>query len=304
MNLSVVISAYNEEKNIKECIESVEDIASEVIVVDNSSSDKTSEIASKKGAKIFNQENDPKKIDLQKNFGFSKAKEAWILSLDADERVSAKLAEEIQKVISEDSNVAGYKIPRKNVIFGKWVRNSIWWPDYQLRLFRRGKGKFLRATVHQPIEVKGEVRHLSEPLTHYNYNSINDFVDRINNIYTEVEADEVVRSGKKLHWVESIRMPTQDFLKTYFLQKGYKDGLHGLVLSILQSIYMFLVFAKVWEKQGFYEKNEKEIINVFKVEIENISQDYKFWIFTSLSRETRNPFKRFLYLISKKFSSY
>lgn len=304
MKLSVVISAYNEEKNIKECIESVEDIASEIIVVDNSSSDKTAEIASKKGAKIFSRENDPKKIDLQKNFGFSKAKEDWILSLDADERVGVKLANEIKSVLSQESNIAGFYIPRKNIIFNKWIKNSIWWPDYHLRLFRRGKGKFSGATVHKEPEVKGEVRHLSEPLTHYNYNSISQFVSKMNDIYTEIEADEVIRSGKKLNWIESIKMPAQDFLKTYFLQKGYKDGLHGLVLSILQSIYMFLVFAKVWEKQGFYEKNEKEMINILKTEIDNICQDYKFWIFTSLNRETRNPFKRFLYFISKKFVNY
>lgn len=300
MKLSVVISSHNEEKNIKDCIESVEEIADEIIVVDNSSTDKTAEIAAKAGVKIFHQENDPKKIDLQKNFGFSKATGDFILSLDADERVSAKLGEEIKKIIQLESNIAGYQIPRKNIIFNKWIKNSIWWPDYQLRLFKRGKGKFTSAMVHQPIDVKGEVRHLSEPLTHYNYNSVSQFVSRMNNIYTEIEAEEIIKSGKKLHWTEALKMPSSDFLKTYFLQKGYRDGLHGLVLSLLQSIYMFLVFAKVWEKQGFYEKNEKEVLKGFQGEIENISSQYKFWIFTSLSHETRNPFKRLLYFISKK----
>src|SRR3989344_8485976 len=106
--LSVVISAHNEEKNIKDCIESVEDLADEVIVIDNSSADRTFEIAKKAGAVLFTQENDFRKIDLQKNFGFLKAKGDWILSLDADERVDGKLAAEIKKVISIDSNIAGY----------------------------------------------------------------------------------------------------------------------------------------------------------------------------------------------------
>jgi glycosyltransferase involved in cell wall biosynthesis len=298
--LSVVISAYNEGKNIKECIESIEDLADEIIVVDNSSTDGTYEIAEKSGAKVFKQENDPRKIDLQKNFGFSKAKGDWILSLDADERVDNKLAQEIKKVLSHDPNVSGYNIPRKNIIFKKWIRNSIWWPDYQLRLFKKGKGKFVRATVHQPINVKGEVRHLSEPLIHYNYSSITQYVGRMNNIYTEIEVEEFLKSGKRLHWTEAVRMPSSDFLKTYFLQKGYRDGLHGFILSILQSIYMFLIFAKVWEKQGFYEKSDKEVLRGFEKEVEKISSEYKFWMFTTLFHETRNPLKRMLYLVSKK----
>ena len=124
--ISVVISAYNEEQNIKDCIESVVDFANEIIVVDNSSTDKTQEIAKKSGAVIYVQENDPKKIDLQKNFGFEKAKEEWILSLDADERLTPKLAQEITKTLSSDSHTSGYYIPRKNIIFGKWIKNSIW----------------------------------------------------------------------------------------------------------------------------------------------------------------------------------
>lgn len=301
--LSVVISAFNEEKNIGDCIESVKEISDEIIVVDNSSSDKTSQVAQNLGAKVFHQENDPKKIDLQKNFGFSKARGDWILSLDADERVTEKLANEIIRVISVDSDAVGYHIPRKNIIFKKWIKNSIWWPDYQLRLFKRGKGKFLAATVHKQIDVKGETRHLSEPLTHYNYQSITQFINRINNIYTEIEAEEIVRSGKKLHWTQALKMPASDFLKTFFLQKGYRDGLHGLVLSILQSIYMFLVFAKVWEKQEFYEKSEKEVLKGLR-DFENFGAEYKFWIFTSLTQETRNPLKRLLYTISKKLVNY
>lgn len=300
MSLSVVISVYNEEKNIRDCIESVEGLADEVVVVNNSSTDKTAKILESLGVKVFNQENDPKKIDFQKNYGFSKAKGDWILSLDADERVTVKLAEEIRRIISLNSNVGGYNIPRKNIIFNKWIKNSIWWPDYQLRLFRKGRGRFVSATVHKPIEIKGEVRHLSEPLTHYNYSSISQFVSRMNSIYTEIEADHIIKSGKKLHWTESLKMPASDFFKTFFLQKGYRDGLHGLVLSILQSIYMFLVYAKVWERQGFYEKNEKEILKGLRGVFEDASYQHKFWIYTALRHETRNPLKRVLYFISKK----
>lgn len=299
--ISVVISAYNEEKNIEACIDSVRELASEVIVIDNESTDKTAAIARRMGAKVFTQENNPHKIDLQKNFGFEKAREDWVLSLDADERLTPQGTREILDEVSKDTKTAGYFIPRKNIIFGKWIKNSIWWPDYQLKLFRRGKGKFLSATVHLPISIKGETRHLAEPIVHHNYESISQFVNRMNNIYTEIEADQIISSGKKLSFMEAVKMPASDFLKTYFAQNGYKDGLHGLILSMLQAFYMFLVFAKVWERQGFYERDQKEVLKGVKREFyENIFQG-KFWLFTVLGRDTRNPVKKGIYLFSKKF---
>lgn len=298
--LSVVISAYNEERNIEECIESVSDIASEIIVVDNGSSDKTADLAKKAGAKIFTQVNDVRKIDIQKNYGFDKAHEDWILSLDADERVTPKLAAEIIKEISQNSKTAGYWIPRKNIIFGKWIRHSLWWPDYQLRLFKKGKGKFPNATVHVPIDVKGDTRHLSEPMLHKSYDSVQTFVNRMNNIYTEVEAEGIVKNGEKLKWIDAVELPVSDFFKTYFLQKGYRDGIHGLILSVLQSFYMFLVFAKVWEKQGFYERDEKEILAGLTDEFNKKTNEGKFWLLTAMQHESRNPFKKIVYAVSKK----
>lgn len=299
--ISVVISTHNEEKNILDCIASVEDFATEIIVVDNSSTDKTYALAKKAGATVFSQANDPHKIDLQKNFGFEKAREDWILSLDADERVTQKLAQEIERVVSSSPTINGFWIPRKNIIFGKWIKNSIWWPDYQLRLFRRGKGKFINTAVHKPIDIKGETRHLSEPLFHKNYDSIYEFVFRMNSIYTEMEANEIYKSGKKLHFTKAIEMPVSDFLKTYFLQKGYRDGLHGLVLSMLQAFYMLLVFAKVWERQGFYEREGKEVLSMVNREFYNYIIQGKFWLFTALQNESKNPIKKAFYLVSKKF---
>ncbi len=298
--ISVVISAYNEERNIKDCIESIGDLASEIIVIDNSSTDETSEIAKKLGAKVFKQVNDVRKIDLQKNLGFEKASKEWILSLDADERLTPQLIKEIQHQISLNGKTVGYYIPRKNIIFNKWIQHSLWWPDYQLRLFKKGKGKFLSATVHVPIDVKGEVRHLAEPMVHHSYNSISQFVNRMNNIYTDVEAEEIIKSGKKLSWIESIRSPFSDFFKTFFLQKGYKDGLHGLILSILQSFYMFLVFAKVWEKQGYYEKADKEILRGISEEMLSLNNQAKYWLLTAIHNESRNPFKKIMYAFSRK----
>lgn len=299
--ITVVISAYNEEKNIKDCIMSAKLLADEVIVVDNSSSDSTSKISKSLGAIVYVQENVPLKIDLQKNYGFSRASQPWILSLDADERISPKLAEEIKKTVALEENIDGYFLPRKNIIFGKWIKHSIWWPDYQLRLFRKGKARFVYASVHDPIHIRGKTKHLSEPLVHFNYDSISQFVKRMDSIYTESEARNIISEKKKTHWIDAVRMPSSDFIKTYFFQKGYRDGLHGLVLSILQAFYMFLVFAKVWEKQGFYERDEKEVLKGVVHELSGISSEWKFWAIKSLSSETINPVKKIILSVSKRF---
>lgn len=301
--ISIVISAYNEEGSIGDAIDSARDLGDEIIVVNNSSLDKTSQIAKEKGAKVFTQKNDPLKIDLQKNFGFSKATEPWILSLDADERLTPKLILEIKKTLEKDADVSGYYIPRKNIIFGKWIKHSLWWPDYQLRLFKSGKGKFNKSSVHMPVTIKGEVRHLSEPFLHESYISVSQYVTRMNSIYTEVEAEKIVNAGKRLTVSQTLTMPAMDFMKTFFLQKGYRDGMHGLMLSTLQAFYMFLVTAKVWEKQGFYEKEPREVLAGINNGAFDVSKGFSYWMTTAQISETRNPLKRAVLLTSKKFMS-
>ena len=240
--ISVVISAFNEEKNIKDCLESVK-WADEIILVDNSSTDKTVDIAKKYTAKIYKRPN-LVMLNKNKNFGFTKATGEWILNLDADERVSEELAKEIKLKI-KNNNIFGYFMPRKNIIFGKWIEHGLWWPDYQLRLFQRGKGKFACQHVHEKIQVKGKTAKLKSPLIHYNYQTVSQFIQKMDRIYTENEVENLERAGKKIAWFDAIRMPARDFLSVFFAREGYKDGLHGLVLALLQSFYALVVFAKV-----------------------------------------------------------
>src|SRR3990167_405928 len=163
MKISVVISAFNEEDKIEDCLASAKLIADEIIFVDNTSNDKTVVIAKKYTTKIFIRPNDPVMINRNKNFGFTKVTGDWILSLDADERLTPELIREIRSKISVNQ-FSGYEIPRKNIIFGKWIKHSIWWPDYNLRLFRKGKGKFPLAHVHEKLEVRGSVGQLQNPM--------------------------------------------------------------------------------------------------------------------------------------------
>ena len=298
--LSVVISAFNEEKNIKECLKSVV-WADEVILVNNGSTDQTEAIAQKFTKHIIRQNNDPQKIDLQKNIGFDKAKGNWILSLDADERIPEDLANEIKTLLeSGDREEVAFEIPRKNIIFDKWIEHSLWWPDYQLRLFKKGKGKFVSATVHKAITVDGKIGRLNQPMVHHNYSSISQYVQKMDQIYAENEASVLFNEGKKFRMLDALAMPAHDFLKTFFLQKGYKDGLHGLVLSLLQAFYALLVFAKVWERQGFKEENSKNFLQDVWREMMSLSKEFHYWYLTESIDQSRGTLKKVYLKLRRK----
>jgi len=295
--ISAVISAFNEEKNITDCIKSVANLADEIIVIDNESSDKTAEIAKKYGAKLFSKPNNLM-LNINKNFGFSKANNDWIFNLDADERSTPELDCEIKQTVNSNKQDNGYWIPRKNIIFGKWIKHSIWWPDEQLRLFRNGKGKFQNKHIHEYLEVEGETGHLLNPIIHENYNSITQFLYKLDKIYTVNEAESFLNSGKEINWTDSLKWPLSDFLKTYFSEKGYKDGLHGLVLSILQAFYAEVTFAKIWEKQGFKEK-EITPSEFFKIS-KSMLKEFNYWLATMEIEDTKNPVRRLLLKIKRK----
>ena len=305
--LSVVISAYNEENKIASCLESA-GFADEIIFVDNLSTDKTEEIARKYTKNIYKQKNDPTCIDLQKNFGFSKATGDWILSLDADEEISPELKDEIKKVldnrqssiVNRKSNVNGYWIPRKNYIFGKWIEHSGWYPDYQLRLFRKGKGKYTNKHVHEDLGVDGETASLKNHIIHHNYNTIADFINKTVNIYAVNEAEEKLRKGYSFSYFDVIRFPLGEFLSRFFARKGHKDGFHGLVLALLMAFYHLIVFAFIWEKRGFREYEGKEFLDDTEKEFRRAGKEIFFWISKEKIEAIKNPIRKNLYKISRK----
>ena len=298
--LSVVISAFNEESKIKDCLESVK-WAEEIIFVDNTSQDKTVSIAKEYTEKIFIVPNNLM-LNVNKNFGFRKATGDWILSLDADERVTSELKEEIKSTVYPPAKPTtdGYYIPRKNIIFGKWIQHSIWWPDEQLRLLKNGKGKFPEKSVHELLEISGQTKHLKNSLVHQNYFSISQYLYKMDKIYSENEASNFIKSGKKINWSDAVSWPISDFLKTFFAQEGYKDGLHGLVLSLLQAFYTLVVFAKIWEKQGFEEEqlSIKEIGSQFK----KSEKEINYWLWESKIRTSNNPLTKLFWRVRRRLS--
>lgn len=251
--LSVVITVHNSQSFITDCIKSV-NFADEVIVVDNESSDQTVEIAKGLGVTLYSHKNNPRLLNESKNFGFKKASFDWILSLDSDERVEADLRKEIKYLLNQDNlPFNGYKIPRHNIIFGKVIKHGLWYPDYQLRLFKKGKGAFPNIHNHELLKIDGEAGKLKGHIEHLNYQSVSQYIQKIDKQYSDNEVTTFLDKGGQIQWYDALRFPLQDFLSNYFARQGYKDGLHGLVLSLLQAFYMFIVFAKIWEKQGFQE---------------------------------------------------
>ncbi len=295
--LSVVLSVWNEEGKIAKCLTSVK-WANEIIVIDNSSTDATAKIAKKFTSKIFRRPNYPM-LNLNKNFGFVKATSDWILSLDGDEEITPAGAKEIQNAINDQREINGYWLPRKNIIFGKWIRHGLWWPDKQLRLFRNGRGKFPCKHVHEYLEVDGPVAELSEPYVHYNYDSISQFIRKMESLYTESEVEKLLATNYQLSWTDALRFPTSDFLKVYFAQEGYKDGIHGLVLALLQAFYALIVFAKLWEKRSFPEMDISP--SAVKEELRRTGQEVEYWNLTAQIKASESWLKTIWLKLKRRY---
>lgn len=290
--LSVVVSVYNGEKYLDACLTSVKNIASEIIVVDHESTDTTVSIAKKFTKKIYHKKNDPNNIDLQKNFGFEKATNQWILALDADERITPELEEEIQKALATNTQIAGYTIPRKNIIFGRWIEHTGWYPDYQVRLFKKGKGKYPSQHVHEQVAIDGPIESLMHPFIHENYQSIYQFLHRDLTIYAPNEAEALRANGYVFSYKDALRFPFKEFLSRFFAREGYLDGFYGLMLSLLMACYHFAIFCYLWEMEKFpTEANGRKLLSE---ELPEIIKDYHYWEKTVQIHNAKNPTKTLL----------
>lgn len=297
--VSVVISAYNEQKKIRACLESAK-FADEIVFVDNSSTDKTAKIAREFTKTIYTQPNDPTNIDLQKNLGIKKATGDWIIVLDADEQISPELAEEIKGLLKNDpEGINGFWIPRKNIIFDKWIQHSGWYPDYQLRLFRKGKGRYEKAHYHEPIAVVGETAKLSKQLLHYNYERVGQVLYRNLQVYAPNEAEELIRKGYTFNPRDAVRLPIQEFLSRYFAREGYKDGFHGLMLAVFMAIYHFVIFAYIWEKQKFTDGGGASA-EAFEDELKESTKEIKYWVKKRQIDSEKQVLKKFGLKVKRK----
>jgi len=242
--LSVIIITYNEQDNIRGCLESVK-WSDEIVIVDAFSSDRTVEIAREFTPKVF--QSKWTNFSQQKNLALGKASNEWLLNIDADERVTPELNEEILATInSRSQSYNGYYIARRNHYLGKWIRHCGWYPDYKLRLFRREKGKFNERMVHESVLVEGKKGHLKSCLNHYSYKDFSDHLRRIDK-FTSLAAEEMFTKGKKGRIFDLLFRPPVKFINMYLIKRGYLDGAYGFIVSIMGSFYVFMKYLKLWQ---------------------------------------------------------
>lgn len=272
-SLSVVLAVRNEEGNIARCLDSIKDIAGEIIVVDEYSTDKTTEIAKKYGAKVF-LEPHHEMFHITKQIALEKATEEWILQLDADEAVTPELSTEIKKVINgeylykknklferhqkiiEDRDgkigkttgeIVGYFIPRRNIFIGKPLIHAGVYPDGVIRLVKKGFARFPQKSVHEQIELDGKVSWLSHDLLHYDSPTLSKYLMRLNR-YTDLQAKELmVKKVPKnplfmIHY--SFFLPVYIFFKLYFRHLGFLDGVRGFLWSFFSAMHFPISYFK------------------------------------------------------------
>ncbi len=248
--LSVCIVAMDEEDRLGDCLRSV-DFADEWIVVDSHSSDGTRELAASMGARVIERDW-PGHVE-QKNFALDQAEHEWVLCLDADERVSPELRESILAALASPTS-DGFEICRRTWYLGRWIRHGGWYPDRNLRLFRRGKGRWGGTNPHDHMYVQGTVARLSGDLLHYSYRSLSDHL-RIIDSYTSIAAREKHARGKRASVIDLTLRPLWKLLRMYVLKAGFLDGVAGVVVAVMGSYYVFLKYAKLRE-MGAVENRE------------------------------------------------
>jgi len=244
--VSVVIVTKDEEKNIEDALKSVAD-AQEIIIVDSFSTDRTVEICKGYTDRIF--QHPWQGYARQKQLAVDYATGPWVCILDADERLTAELKDEMREALSK-TVYQGFYLPRKNFFLGRWMRHSGWWPDHTLRLFRKDKASLEDREVHEKVIVDGSAGYLKNPLEHYTYRTIGDFLRKMEK-YSTLAAKEIQKkSGGGSSSIFSVTVkPFFTFVKMFFLKLGFLDGAYGLLLALLYSHYTFLKYVKTWEKE-------------------------------------------------------
>jgi len=230
LKLSVVLAVFNEEQNIRACLDAVRDVASEIIVVDGGSTDGTADVAKKAGAKVYRTDNPPI-FHINKQKAVELARGEWILQLDADEIVGQALKGEILNVIEHGTD-AGYYIPRRNYFLGDWLRKGGQYPDYVIRLFRNGKGSFPQKSVHEQITIDGLVGYLDNPIDHYSYASVAQYWKKAD-AYIKLTASQKHIPAFSYVFLK----PVLTFFSLFLRHKGFLDGWRGFLYALFSAMH-------------------------------------------------------------------
>ena len=242
-SLTAIVITKDEERHVRACLSGLT-WADEVIVLDSFSTDRTVEIARQLIDKVF--QHPFISFPDQRNAALGLASKDWVFFVDADERLTPELIAEIRQKISEiPPSYAGYWMPRRNIILGKWIRYAGWFPDYQLRLVQRSKARYDEARkVHEVVVLQGSASYLTNPCIHFNYEFVGQLFSRQHR-YAALEARTLFEAGRRAKPHNFVLQPLREFRRRYILLRGWRDGFHGLFLSLLMAWYQFLVYIKL-----------------------------------------------------------
>jgi glycosyltransferase involved in cell wall biosynthesis len=248
MSLSITIIGHKEEDHLRELLPLLK-WAEEVIYVDCESEDNSLQIAKEHGCKIFSRPNNAN-LNINKSYAMGQANGDWIFYLDPDERIPSELVDEIQKIMNSESKFSAFRLKRKNHYFGQWLRHGSQYPDIQLRMFRRGKGKFANQHVHEKLQIDGKVGMLKGDILHYPYRNISQFLKKFD-FYTSFEAEFLFEQNYPFNFWNHCRYflikPLSRFFRRFFLKGGFRDGVPGFFCAFFDAVNIMVRYFKLWE---------------------------------------------------------
>lgn len=291
--ISAIVNTRNEEENLEDCLRSLR-FVDEIIVVDMESTDKTVEIAQKYTDKVFNHKM-VGYVEPARNFAIKKAVNPWVLIVDADERIPKSLAQKLID-IADESKADFVRIPRKNIIFDKWVEHSLWWPDLNIRFFKKGSVEWQNEIHSVPITYGIGINvPVQEDLAieHHHYQTIDEYLTRAMR-YSRQQATELTNAGYVLDPKDFITKPFSEFISRFFAAEGYKDGLHGLILAFLQAFSIFLIYLRVWQESDYKKVSPNELKEIWQPTFIQKAQEFYYWLYTIKISEEKSKLKKLI----------
>jgi len=250
--LSIVIITKNEAERLEDCLKSVS-WANDIIVLDDLSIDNTAKIARKYTDRVYE-----RRMDVEgrhRNYGYSLAKNEWVFSLDADERITDELREELKHFLKKEAEHVVFTVPIKAFIGERWVRHGGWYPGRKVRLFRKDNFKYEEVKVHPRVFYEGSCGHLKHPILHYSYKNFHEFIESLNK-QTTLEAEKWFDEKRVIGTGKALRKTCDRFLKAYILKKGFLDGLTGFMFAMAAGLYQIFSYAKYQEMLRKEKKDE------------------------------------------------
>lgn len=301
ITISAVITTWNEETNLDECLATL-GFLDEIIVVDMESTDDTVKIAKQYTDKVYRTPYTGY-VEPARNFSIGKASGGWIIIVDGDERIPATLAKKLVEIAENDS-ADFVRIPRKNLVFGQWLKYSRWWPDYNIRFFKKGYVTWRDAIHSIPVTEGVGINLDPEPefaIIHHHYRTIDEYLTRLMR-YTSLQSKELIAAGYQFSLTDLINKPVGEFLSRFFAGEGYKDGLHGFTLAVLQSFSAFVVYFKVWQEEGFIPQKDVLSNPSFKKLVKEKFTEVKYWLYTIKIHLSGKKSEKFILKVKRKLN--